>query len=98
VGSSTGLDDVERRKILSLSGLELRLFGRLACSPNINQKFNYATANFGINMYVTGCAKKLVLFSFRVITLRFVDIRIRLIELDCDRLPEYVFSTNQSGT
>jgi hypothetical protein len=34
MGPRTGLDDVERRKILPLLGLEIRPLGRLACSPS----------------------------------------------------------------
>jgi hypothetical protein len=35
VGPRTGLDDVERRKILPLPGLELRPLGRPACSQSL---------------------------------------------------------------
>jgi hypothetical protein len=37
MGPRTGLDDVERRNILPLPGLELRPLGRPACSQSLYQ-------------------------------------------------------------
>jgi hypothetical protein len=37
MGPRTGLEDVKKRKILSLPGLEIQLLGRPACSQSLRR-------------------------------------------------------------
>jgi hypothetical protein len=53
VGSRTGLNDVEKRKLLTLPGLELRPFGRSARSQSLYRLGYPGPSKFG---NISGCS------------------------------------------
>jgi hypothetical protein len=59
VDPRAGLDDVEKRKFLTLSGLELRPFGRLARSQSLYNNNNNSPVNHVVPRYVTSYVSRL---------------------------------------
>jgi hypothetical protein len=54
VGPRTGLNDVERRKFLTLPELKLRLFGHPACSQSLCRLRYKNIVKFGYSVFKTG--------------------------------------------